>query len=134
MLVVDLSIQLGDLNARQVKRKTRGRRRTAHRRRPPGAPRWTSRGFSGARAGAELAVVVQPPATRPGRPMVVDIFLPAAFEAAAIIVAGLFEAADPLAGLVADQLAGFGRFRAVRKARHRRGESDGESRHDREDS
>src|ERR1700751_2571147 len=67
--------------------------------------------FPGAGAGAELAVMVQPPAYRPRRAVVVDIFLPAAFEAAAIIVAGLLEAADPLAGLVADELGRLGRRR-----------------------
>ena len=64
--------------------------------------------------------------------MIVDIFLPAAFEVTAGIVAGLLQPADPLAGLVADDLAGARRFRAVGKRRRRRGESDGESRDRRE--
>jgi hypothetical protein len=43
--------------------------------------------------------------------MVVDIFLSAALGATAIVVAGLLEATDPLAGLVANQLSGVGRRR-----------------------
>src|SRR6202000_2346099 len=99
--------------------------------RPGSGPRRRSRGGSGllgvgVGARAELAVLVQPPAPGPVRAMIIDIFEPAAFPGAAIVVAGLLQPADALAGLVTNEFAV--RFLGSSERRCRNGkQGDGKS-------